>query len=456
MTFLPGNAKLHAKWQCRTKGTPTVIGTYDVEVDITLQKGVHSTLKVILPNADASPITVSTTVAPWTGDVIDVEMRAPTNLAMTSAIDGSPLAAESTANCYIVRANGNYQIPLVYGNAIKDGVTNTSAFYNATASTAFEDSYGTKFTASSSPYIKDHASAQFKQIGDAEVLWTHGDAQIRIVKVDSDYLTFSVSSFSPSNALIAVKDWNGTILWSWHLWLTEQDLSPETITNSDGTNFQIMPVPLGWNGWTTEMVDGVAQDRSTAPYYQWGRKDPFIPVGTPTSGGNIEYSTTAKTQAQVHQTPKVYYYYNHGNWCDTFANYYWDADNATASTDSPVVKTIYDPCPVGWNVPQTFTVNNGVIGKFNKGQAFKRNSADKTGIFFPAVGNRSNSNGNIASVGTNGYFWLSVPMSIENNAIHIALMKGPALPDGSTIGLIQQGPNNSSNGYSIWPSLSQD
>ncbi|MDY5237317.1 hypothetical protein, partial [Bacteroides helcogenes] len=35
---------------------------------------------------------------------------------------------ENTANCYVVSASGYYSFPLVYGNAIKDGTTNTLAY----------------------------------------------------------------------------------------------------------------------------------------------------------------------------------------------------------------------------------------------------------------------------------------------------------------------------------------
>ena len=34
----------------------------------------------------------------------------------------------NTANCYIINAPGTYSLPLVYGNAVKDGTTNSSAY----------------------------------------------------------------------------------------------------------------------------------------------------------------------------------------------------------------------------------------------------------------------------------------------------------------------------------------
>ena len=36
---------------------------------------------------------------------------------------------ENTANSYVISAPGVYMFPLVYGNAIKGGVTNRSAYF---------------------------------------------------------------------------------------------------------------------------------------------------------------------------------------------------------------------------------------------------------------------------------------------------------------------------------------
>ena len=39
--------------------------------------------------------------------------------------------SQNTANCYIVNAPGTYKLPLVYGNAIKDGTDNTTTYTKA-------------------------------------------------------------------------------------------------------------------------------------------------------------------------------------------------------------------------------------------------------------------------------------------------------------------------------------
>lgn len=338
---------------------------------------------------------------------------------------GNDIASSTTANCYIIHQPGWYKIPLVYGNAIKNGATNSSAFYNATASTAFEDSWGNAFTSSSSPYIYTHARSADKSLGSAEVLWCDTACGIDSVSLGgsgtSSYIKFHIPAFTieEGNFLLAIKDNNGNIAWSWHIWVTGRDLSPVTIKNHDGATFDIMPVNLGWNGWGTEgtIYSYASQNcivrfkhigseytrdvtvscpakasmtagsivRGSSPYYQWGRKDPFICFGASTTGSNIEYSESAGSQAQAHKNPKIHYMdWDYCSWTTDMFPYFWDTDNTGYSVDSPVMKTIYDPCPAGWNIPQynTFTgfagtgyegyygdsefpINN--IGGFNKG-----------------------------------------------------------------------------------------
>ena len=50
--------------------------------------------------------------------------KTPYNLSNSSGEE----AVENTANCYLVNAPGIYSLPLVYGNGIKNGGSNTSAY----------------------------------------------------------------------------------------------------------------------------------------------------------------------------------------------------------------------------------------------------------------------------------------------------------------------------------------
>ena len=114
----------------------------------------------------------------------------------------------------------------------------------------------------------------------------------------------------------------------------------------------------------------------------------------------------------------------------------------TTANDNAVIKTIYDPSPVGYHLPPSnaftgFTYNgNNISGSYygsqynspytsaddfttNGGWIFycnKMNGAssyDPAGgtIFFPASGYRGNSSGALSYVGGGGYYWSPVPYS---------------------------------------------
>lgn len=344
-----------------------------------------------------------------------------TNLAKLDYA-GNKLNSANTANCYIIRKEGTYQIPLVYGNAIKDGQTNVESFYTEGIATDFEDSYGVSFTSSSSPYIKNHAAAQGKSIASAEVLWNDGTSTITNLTVDDDFLTFDVESFSPCNALIAVKDNDGTILWSWHLWLTDTDLTPKIITNADGVDFKIMPCNLGWNGWTVD-------SKPTSPYFQWGRKDPFIANEEPSKTGDIIFKTIETTQQQFasHQNPKNFYNCTDSDsWTTDKHTYFWDSKMSGYSIDQKVTKTIYDPTPAGWNVPQYntftgFTSSNSTIADNGRYCTTKAGTQD---LYFPFSGSRYYSSGSVNNVGVNGGCWLSAPCDEDDGHRLNLLMNG--------------------------------
>ena len=366
----------------------------------------------------------------------------PIDLSLTDW-NGQETYRRNTANCYIIRNEGTFQIPLVYGNAIKDNQINTESFYTAGIATDFQDSYGVPFNAWTSPFIKDHASAQGKSIASAELLWNDGKSKIINLSVDDNFLTFDVESFSPCNALIAVKDNDGTILWSWHMWLTDTDLTPQVITNAAGIDFKVMPCNLGWNGWTT---DG----KPTSPYYQWGRKDPFIANEKPSKKGNILFESVKCVQNQFvsHQNPKTFYHCeNAWSWTSDKHNYFWDSKMNGYSVIQKVTKTIYDPCPIGWSIPQydTFTglsEDNTKVADNGRYCTIKDGSQS---LFIPLAGYRNYSSGSVSGVGNFGSCCLGTPYSeILGHQLNL-----------DRFGLFLQSGSSRGYGYSVRPALSE-
>ena len=159
--------------------------------------------------------------------------------------------------------------------------------------------------------------------------------------------------------------------------------------------------------------------------YQWGRKDPFLgsssidgfslakstitwpsPVKSESSTGTIEYAT-------AHPTTFITYNWENSDW-------YYTGDSSTDNTrwtTSESSKSIYDPCPSGWRVPDGGS--NGIWSKAefdtttydstNKGMSFSISSPSTT--WYPASGYRYGYDGGLCSVGNIGNFWSASPSS---------------------------------------------
>ena len=376
--------------------------------------------------------------------------------------------SRTTANCYMVHAPGTYKLPLVYGNAIKNGSTNTSA-YISTASGPYIRSNFTNHAGDNitGPWLKDHAGATPTT---AELLWQDARGLISQVGISGDYLTFTVpaENITAGNALIAVKNSSGTIVWSWHIWVTDQDWSTGHTTVSTGAhNYIVTPVNVGWTpgeetryrykGSTcfvkitadsgTQITFQVDQpDNVTVssradgdmPYYQHGRKDPFSPARGNSStnktiydiDGNDITSTTAPgyisslsgqrgMDTAIQNPTKLCA--GSGNWETPFYMNNWDMNNTSFGTvATPTVKTVYDPCPPGFCVPTGNLIYFMCGGYSSRKMSTWSNTNGSYGatwninitgdpLFFPTAGYRTGA-GNIDQRG-NGYYWSATTYS---------------------------------------------
>ena len=78
------------------------------------------------------------------------------------------------------------------------------------------------------------------------------------------------------NAVIALRDFSGEIVWSWHIWVTDREV---TLTAANG--YEWMDRNLG----ALNNTPGDVANRGL--FYQWGRKDPFLPSSAPYTTGNV-------------------------------------------------------------------------------------------------------------------------------------------------------------------------
>ena len=385
---------------------------------------------------------------------------------------------QNTANCYVVSAPGYYCFPLVYGNAIKNGTTNTPAYTsNKTGSdilTPFINHTGNPIT---SPYIKENAGCVPAK---AELLWQdapglisnvqYNNSQMQLFVNPENYISFQVyaRTIRQGNAVIAIKDAGDNVLWSWHIWVTDENIGQTIeVTNHQSQKYKFMPVNLGWcDGRTETYAERSCKVRFTAgdaskeviikqvsasittggnhPYYEWGRKDPFPPSNGLANTNKIWYDKDGNAHTESPKTenfstgatcimnyilkPDVMQSQYYGD--NTYANL-WSADNNVyTANDENVIKTIYDPSPVGFKLPPGnvftgFTTTGGststsseINGTWSssslKGWNFYTDSSKSKTIFFPASGYRSYSNGGAYSVGSSGYCWSAVPSNQSN------------------------------------------
>mgnify|MGYP003061456518 CR=1 FL=1 len=212
-----------------------------------------------------------------------------------------------------------------------------------------------------------------------------------------------VPNTNGGNAVIAAYNSQGTIVWSWHLWITdyvpaqingaaigdessrEVELAKARNASVGGTVHQyrgsawtypsgnfynrvIMDRNLGAlrNTWsTTSSLDAA---RAYGNLYQWGRKDPMPgsadggrdDIDLMFDGDGVSKPLSVRPNSELSrdntiQNPAAFYK------LDDLKNANWLPDDSWSAS-----KTIYDPCPAGWQVPDfTTDAANNIWSDFN-------------------------------------------------------------------------------------------
>ena len=399
--------------------------------------------------------------------------------------------ARNTANSYLISAPGHYRIPLVYGNAIKNGATNSNAYETTATGTYvlqhFQDHAGQPIT---NPWIEKTNSSAYANIDGAKIVWDDEKDLVTSPTIAHDasgdaYLDFEVKAtdIKSGNAVVAVTK-GGSVVWSWHLWFAPKSaLNKIEVTNHQGVKYNFTEETLGWKPtlWTgtpynkprtvkvkveqtianggaklftviniTQNNGGKKEGISTL--YQFGRKDALPGTNTfyPTNGYSFDNTPGGRSLGYAIQHPENMFinaggtYYN--DWCN--ATYYnlWSADNTTTGfNDNAVVKTVYDPSPVGFKMPASnaftgFTANGQSGGTMNIdgtsdpqtyqnnfGHNFWTNSSKTATIYFSASGYRYDGDGSLNSVGISGCYWSAVPGS-TNGGCYLGFLSGDVYP----------------------------
>lgn len=422
-TLTAADAKLNGQFRLNvsTGSIESLDGTDAIRINTRMQlSDTPVSYYLALPAAEYSNMSVSIFGNDGTSE--EIALEGPIRISTSEVAEYKDLLAfygntdrtirldeDGRANCYMIAAPGTYVFNGMYkGN--------------------------------SDEFVRDPESV--------ELLWEDVTGFIESLVLEDDDIKFTTSRTEAANALVAIKDTEGTILWSWHIWHTGSALpEAESYQNHEGQSFEVLDRDLGsWSPTSQESV-----------HYQWGRKDPIpnhsiydkdgkeivwntsVPSEIPGNffgpipGNQYGYLETGVSHPMAFITYAETAKYvddwlldgDHGLWGDpedksTGEEYGWSGE-----------KTMYDPCPAGYRVAgkNTWTgfTSNGqnvgelkdfnIVGEFNHGWHFKKTPDDQTGSFYPSTGFRYLSDGRLSPPNILGICWSSTAIGERTSAL---------------------------------------
>lgn len=228
----------------------------------------------------------------------------------------------------------------------------------------------------------------------ARILWQDAPYLVTYAELVHGYVRFSLhekcrTEGLQGNAVIAVYDESGNILWSWHIWVnsgikditypsltfedpensSQYDYTPNSTESKTLSNVRIMNMNLG----ATKPSWAVGEDPLPCYgfYYQWGRKDPS-PIPSSYNYGQSDMTTKPYYYMDEGERKRVYRYLDLSptvemgalhpldivapsqftqayvnDWLFDSVDQLWGYNPSTKKVEK---KTIYDPCPYGYRV----------------------------------------------------------------------------------------------------------
>ncbi|MFI3319171.1 MAG: hypothetical protein SNH01_00165 [Rikenellaceae bacterium] len=270
-----------------------------------------------------------------------------------------------------------------------------------------------------------------------KIIWQTYTQPIKFVEIMSDgcvgfYTSYDADDYDEDgstedvlegNAVIGAYNSSGTLLWSWHIWITEDDPRTTTVT-LDGQTFMDRNLGASMNDNTDEDYILVSQGL----FYQWGRKDPFQRAAyynadscydasmIDDDGDYLYISYVERTSSKgltsyLTKRPTTYIY------TEDEDNRDWLATPDDSLWGNGVEKSIYDPSPKGWMVPASF---GNIEVAYNADNEYSATLSDGVNeALFMAVGRRTYEKGLIENVNPvsptlqapGGFYWTSTAAS---------------------------------------------
>lgn len=281
----------------------------------------------------------------------------------------------------------------------------------------------------------------------AELVWQDEPGLISDVIFDETENTITVTTNNKSgNAVIATRNDEGDINWSWHIWVADYDPEVNTLTVKNGEDYL-----MDWT-YMDRNLGAVTGDWQTIGFhglmYQWGRKDPFPGIADWNGNQKVLYDMngnklnmlTADVEVDNNldnaiKNPMTFYCNSNTSVADwytiTLSTHNNDLWGATADLHC---KTIYDPCPYGWKVPENDYKSprfqmpvQAYCGYFVQGTTMDASTYEHeyfVGVYrigngkewyFPYAGRISNTNGKPSLYGDYCEIWTANPYKTASN-----------------------------------------
>ncbi len=256
--------------------------------------------------------------------------------------------------------------------------------------------------------------------------YTQINGQVPTITVSNytNYCKVTAGEFE-GDYVVEAKDADETVLWSWIIWITD---TPADITLKDSKTI-LMDRNIGAVcAYPKDTV--VAYSENWGLRFQFGRKDPVFNAST----NKIETSAEVGTLEYVVQHPAAFIQpldttlAEHQQW---YGDWLWEG---TKDLWAGTEKTIWDPCPAGYRVPEggsssfwaTIDFKSNVIKEWDgnsttdaagyyadlKGYWFNV-TADATQPLFMPRG--SYCSGNNGSYYTGGWYWCRNDVGVTGN-----------------------------------------
>ncbi len=378
-------------------------GTFDVAAPaegLVLEAGKINTVTIKVNVKEQTGFYVATRILDWEDSTVDsIGISQP---IYPEVID---LSANGTANCYVVNKPGQLYS---FDATVKGNGKQTEGVESVTINPTKAFIYWTIVPVYPDPTVNENSTAT-RGLGCDETM--NKTVLRKSVKLEDGKVIFRTNlNMSDGNVSIAVADDDNNILWSWHIWAVNDfdlDAAGIEIDHPAVKGITMLDRNLGAysNGSLQTWGD---ESNAIGLHYQWGRKDPF-PVNRTVSGWHYYYYWyDAKADMDMYKQglalntiPKCAAA-DFSGWEEAVAYsianpifhiaaydavtvggtapdgvtytigkatspYTWFKNGATVPSDGwgglwgnaegedelgSGSKTIYDPCPAGWRVPE--------------------------------------------------------------------------------------------------------